>query len=63
MKNLDDLRPEGQDPDEFKPERRDALLLLGLHYIVEYHDAGCPFGKSVEGMFLWMRYGAVARAN
>ncbi len=63
MMNPDDLRPPGQDPDEFKEDLREAALVLGLHYTRLYQKAGCPFGPSVEAMLLWMRDGCQSRSN
>ncbi len=63
MMNPDDLRPRDQDPDEFKEDLRDAALVVGLYYVERYRRAGCPFGRTVEGMMLWMRYNCQSRSN
>ena len=63
MFNPDDLRPHDQDPDEFKEDLREAALVLGLYYSSLYQKAGCPFGPSLEAMFLWMRYNRQSRSN
>ncbi len=63
MMNPDGLCPDGQDPDEFKEDLREAALVLGLYYSSLYRKAGCPFGPSVEAMLLWMRYNRQARSN
>ncbi len=63
MTNPDDLRPEDMDPDEFKEIMRDAALVLGLDYVARYRKAGCPYGRTVETVMLWARYGQTARRN
>ena len=37
--------------------------LLGLHYVERYRKAGCVFGRTVEAILLWMRYGCQSRSN
>ena len=54
--NLDHLRPEGQDPDEFRELLRDATYLYKL-----YQKAGHPYGRSSEALKVWYDYGQTAR--
>ena len=54
MPDPERFRPPDQDPDEFREDFREAVLLLGLDYVERYRDAGCPYGRTVEGMLLWM---------
>ena len=51
------------DPDEFKEDLREAALILGLEYVRQYREAGCPYSVSVDGMLLWMKHRRQARAN
>ncbi len=54
MMNTDGIGPEAI---------RDAALALGLHYVERYRRAGCPLGRTVEGMMLWIRFGCGSRSN
>jgi len=63
MFNAEELRPAGQDPRAFKEDLHEAALILGLHYVRLYREAGCPYGTSVDGMLLWMRHRRLARTN
>ena len=63
MFNAEEVRPAGQDPREFKEDVREATLILGLEYVRQYREAGCPYGASVDGMLLWLKHGLLARTN
>ena len=63
MFNAEELRPADQDPREFKEDLREAAVILGLEYVRQYREAGCPYGASVDGMLLWMKHRRLARTN
>ena len=53
----EDLRSRDQGSKPIKVIYRGVMLALTLEQVDRYEAVGRPFGKSIEGMLLWMKCG------
>ena len=59
----DEPRPRDQDTEAFKIIYRGEVLALTPEHIDQYEAAGCPYGRGLDGILFWMKYGCKETGN